>query len=173
MKKKLLLTCAGLAFAWHAGAQITPYTRTLNAAGGTTTTTGGNTFEWSVGEMALVNTWSKPNIIVTQGVLQPTDDNVGVGKLSPLVVDMRVYPNPAQTMVHLNYNLKQGILSYELQDIAGRTVRSKKQNITAGEKTEAIELGAVANGTYMLNVVFSPEDGIQQTTSFKIDKIQN
>lgn len=171
MKKKLLLTCAGLAFLWQAEAQIVPYTRTLNAAGGTKTA-GGNTYEWSVGEMALVNTWSKPNIIVTQGVLQPAPNDVGIRNIKPLTDAMRVYPNPAQTLVHLNYNLKQGVLTYELQDITGKTIRSKKQDITSGEQTEEIQLGAVANGTYMLNVVYSPEDGAPQTTSFKIDKIE-
>src|SRR5688572_12112715 len=45
-------------------------TRTVNSTGATTSA-GGLVLEWSVGEMVTVQTLTSPNVMLTQGLLQP------------------------------------------------------------------------------------------------------
>lgn len=172
MKRTLLITAFCLPLWWQADAQVASYTRTLNATGGSKAI-GGNIYEWSVGEMPLVNTASASNIIVTQGVLQPADDKTGITGIDNRLYGMQLYPNPASTLVNLSYDLfEAGLLSLEMQDVAGKSIYSKKLDVKPGKNIEQLPLQAVANGTYMLNVYFTAANGAQKSTSFKIEKIE-
>ncbi|NDC41178.1 MAG: T9SS C-terminal target domain-containing protein, partial [Chitinophagia bacterium] len=93
---------------------------TLNATGGSAFI-GGAEFEWSVGEMALVNTFTTSTIVVTQGVLQTgLRDATLVPDLSA-GAHLRVYPNPANNIVNVAYDATaSGSLTLRLSDLAGR-----------------------------------------------------
>lgn len=57
-------------------------TRTINTTG-STASAGGLVLEWSVGEMVAVQTLTSPNVVLTQGLLQP-----GVSSSAPLPVTL-------------------------------------------------------------------------------------
>src|SRR4051812_41395359 len=103
---------------------ITP--STINATGGHTNL-GGTEFEWSVGEMAMVSTFSASGIIVTQGLLQPAEAMVGVPTTSLTAKNLHVFPNPASDVVNLQYtSATNGILSCRLYDMTGKEISNQK-----------------------------------------------
>ena len=158
-------------FAYNARAQsIGP--STIDAAGGSAGLSG-NTYEWSVGDMAVITTYTSGSLVVTQGTLQPFNIPTGINKIT-LDQMLKAYPNPATNTVFLEYNLDNaGKLDYVLQDIAGKTVQQKTLSITPGSNKEAISMSALANAVYMLNVSYKPNEGVPQTISFKVIKSAN
>jgi|LauGreDrversion4_2_1035121.scaffolds.fasta_scaffold02041_2 gliding motility-associated-like protein len=61
---------------------VSPYI--LNSAGGSQTGSG-NSYEWSLGEMVLIDTWTTTGMILTNGLLQPL-------RILPLD-EFAIYPN--------------------------------------------------------------------------------
>ncbi|OJW83657.1 MAG: hypothetical protein BGO69_05005 [Bacteroidetes bacterium 46-16] len=170
MKKTLILasTVLALFITGQAAAQsIGP--STLDAAGGSTSLSG-NTYEWSVGDMAVISTYTSASLVVTQGTLQPFNIPTGVNVIT-LDKQLKVYPNPAVNTVLLEYNLDHaGKLDYVLQDITGKTILQRSLTVKIGESKEAINMAALASATYMLNVTYKPSEGPQQIMTFKIIK---
>ena len=165
----LLLSVAGLPDA--RGQSITP--SILNATGGTATLSGGNTVEWSIGEMTMVSTFSSPSVIVTQGVLQPKDGTgTGISSVA-LTHDLVVFPNPANSIVNLKYtSASAGILTYKLMDITGRMVLTNTAEIKQGVTTEQMNISNLAAATYMLEVIFKADGAQEEMATYKIDKLK-
>lgn len=167
-----LLTVALLiaGFSYDSSGQVTKYTQTVNAAGGSKNI-GTNNYEWSVGEMTLVNTATASNIIVTQGVLQPAQ-GTGYIQDNDLLRFVSVFPVPAKDIVYLEYQFRTaGKLEYYLQDITGKTILSTATDVTAEKAQKTISLQALANATYMLYINFTSADGNRSSSSYKLEKI--
>ena len=169
--KVMMLAACGLALHSTADAQITKYTQTVNAAGGTKDISGNN-YEWSVGEMTLVSTFSNPNIIVTQGVLQKYDGGVGISDLSKKLEGVNVYPNPTNSLVYIQYTLPEnGKLQYELTDLTGKSIIKHAMDAVKGTEKTSVNLAPYANGSYMLHLNFTASSGEVLTNTFKVDKL--
>jgi hypothetical protein len=144
----------------------------VNATGGGGTVSG-SYFDYSVGEMTLVSTFSGAGITVTQGLLQTNlFPNLGVPKptLSHLA---EVFPNPASDFVTLRYSSSlPGRLCYRLMDMGGRVVLEHRTDIYQGVTQEQICLTGIAAAPYLLAVSFSTPGGGSETASFKIDKLK-
>jgi hypothetical protein len=170
MKPNLILSCflgmlAGLPVV--SAQSITP--KVINATGGSGTI-GTNTFEWSVGEV-MVATLTGSSVIVTQGVLQP---NNGSAAITDQVLTSRldVFPNPTSSVVNIQFNApSSGRLSYRLMDVTGRMILENVANVKPGSTTQQIDIKALASANYMLNVFFKPEGAAEQTTTYKIQKL--
>lgn len=145
---------------------------TVNSAGNTALI-GGNQFDWSVGEMSLVSTFTTPGIIVTQGVLQPSEtDHTGV-PVAVLSKDLRVFPNPASSVVNLQYNTQSaGRLTYSMMDITGKTITKKTVSVNPGITTEQINISELACATYMLKVSLEGNNMAKDNISYKIEKLK-
>lgn len=169
MRKQLLVAIAVILAGSYTARGQSIQTRTVNVAGASTTVNN-QVHEWSVGEMALVNTATNASLTVTQGVLQPVDFPTEVPYIR-LDEQLDVYPNPASTTVYIKYNLlNKGSLSFVLTDIAGKKLLDRVVEPGALTGTEAIDMNAYADGNYMLNVIHT--GGRQpETVSFKIQKI--
>ena len=170
MKKMILLIGIAIAGAVHAGAQsVGP--STLNAAGGGGTIAG-NTFDWSVGELTMVSTFSTPGIEVTQGVLQPPESTVGIPKTTSVAKQIRVFPNPASTVVNIEYtSATDAALTYRLMDMTGKVISTQKVNVTSGITTAHVSMQEVACASYMLEVTV--DSGVKsESTSYQIQKIR-
>ena len=147
--RKLLLAPA--ACLWVAGAtaqSIGP--STINAAGGSATV-GGNTHEWSIGEMTIVSTNTAGSVTVTHGVLQPF-------KSSTLVNDpafaslLNVFPNPAQSILSIRHSdLGTGAIAYALTDATGKIVARRSEPL-AGPATHTLNIEPLAAGVYLLSI---------------------
>ncbi len=145
--------------------------RTLNAAGGTAVI-GGNEFEWSVGEMTLVSTFSGSSVIVTQGVLQPYDATSTQVTEQRLLKNLQVFPNPASTVVNLQYaSSDMGSLSYRLLDMTGKEITSAVIDVKQGTATGQFSVAGLACANYMLEVTVNTA-GTTERASYKIQKIK-
>jgi len=145
---------------------------TLNAAGGTTIISS-NEFDWSVGEMTMITTLSTPSVIVTQGVLQPAEITLGVATASSLKDQLHVFPNPATSLVNLQYSAaSEGVLTYHLMDVGGRVVASKAMTLKKGANLNQVDLSNLAAATYLLEVTVTGSDGATNNISYKIDKLK-
>jgi len=171
MKKMTFLLMICLFPVAFANAQSTG-PATLNASGGTTSIAG-NDFEWSIGEMTMVSTFSSSSITVTQGVLQPAAVSDGVKNVNSLEKSLHVFPNPASTYVELQYSSSSGgRLSYKLTDMLGRVARTGTAKVAGGTLELQVEVTELAAATYLLEVTVENENGAVEATSYKIDKIK-
>ena len=147
---------------------------TLNATGGSTYI-GGNEFEWSVGEMALVNTFTTSSVIVTQGILQTRfgPGAVDVPSTTNLGDYLQVFPNPATGSINVKYTSNnEGILGLRLMDMTGKLLTEQKAEVKQGTANQKLDISTLAVATYMLEVYMMPTEGKMETTTYKIQKLQ-
>jgi len=170
MKRAILLIplVSAVSFGLHAQT-MTP--GTLNATGGTNII-GANEFDWSIGEMTLVSTFTSSGVIVTQGVLQPSDATEGVPDNSALKDKLKVFPNPASTEVNIQYAaLTQGTLAYRLLDMNGKVLGKQTMQVTQGANAGQVDVKDLACATYLLEVTVNAGESTEHT-SYKIQKIK-
>lgn len=157
MKKQLLFYC-GLAVAGNSLAQsIGPVT--MNSTGASASHSSG-IYDWSIGEMALVNTFSTSGLIITQGVLQIEPGAVAIGEHHhSLFSNVHVFPNPSQDAIYVESTFAMaGKLMYSLVDIAGRTILKGESNVAPGNEKEKIDISALVPGSYFLQVFVKQEE---------------
>lgn len=171
LHKVLMATAVSVLCAQASKAQMSSYTQTLNATGGTAVVST-NIYEWSVGEMPTVETFVSANLTVTQGVLQTDPVSTGVNATTAIAGNLHVYPVPSSSVLHLQYDFdKSGTLSYELQDISGRKISGRSLTVSPGNQTEQLPMESLANGHYLLHVQYQPAGGEKASSAaFKIEK---
>lgn len=170
MKKSAFLLLGAIAGSFAASAQsIGP--STLNSAGGSATL-GGNTYEWSLGEMTVVSTYSGGSLVVTQGLLQPANLSNGIHEHSIAAGALQVYPNPAEDVLYLQPAFRQGDkLSFALLDMTGKTILREEKLLVTGTELQTIRLTGLAAGNYMLQVVLVTTSG-NQVAGYKVQKLR-
>ncbi len=143
----------------------------INSAGGTGIINN-FIFDYSFGELTLINTFSTPKLIVTQGLLQTKTDTVAIGIVKndylPTII---VFPNPTQQQICFESTYQAcGELSYELLDISGKQIVCKQLIIPIGKTKEIIDLNNLPGGMYLLKIMVKQgKDAFIQTS--KIQKI--
>lgn len=171
MRQKLLLTLSGMAlYCMPAQAQsIGP--SSINAAGGSGTISG-DTYEYSIGTLALQQTYSSASLIVTDGILQPNISGSSV-KHPPIAAgQLSVYPNPVVSTLFVQPGFsKSGTLQYVLVDAAGKTVYTQATALNLGTERQEINMSALAAGQYTLNVEWQ-QGGKKYINAYKIQKLQ-
>jgi len=168
MRKTTFFVLLGIILAMNARAQKDP--SVVNTAGGSLTYKT-VTYDWSVGEMAAIETFLTNSLIVTQGYLQPAI--VKVDHFDQSVTDQQkimVYPDYGKQSCFLETTFgKPGKLNYLLVDLNGRTLLKKETNLKEPTSKESISLSNFPNGYYLLRVIFTNKgETISQT--FKIQK---
>lgn len=164
----LCLLCFGLTIQ-VCQAQVT-HSATINAAGGSAQLSG-NTYEWSIGEMTLVNTAATANLVVTQGLLQPVLNTTNIKQPELTVDQLKVYPNPTKDIVFIKPNLKPNTsLIILVYDISGRAFLRSELVLKEGTEVQIIDLGTYAAGNYLLDIVTGAA-GTQSRNAFKIQKL--
>ncbi len=169
MKKRILLIPLALAALTGVQAQsIGP--STLNATGGSKVI-GSQEFEWSVGEMTMVSTFTGSSVIVTQGVLQPSADRTAVPNAPGLSSQLQVFPNPATSVVNFRYtSASEGTLNYRLIDMTGKVIISQSMNVKQGANEQQVDLTSLACATYFLEITMNTSGS--ETISYKVQKIK-
>jgi len=144
---------------------------TLNATGGTAII-GANEFDWSVGEMTMVSTFTASSIVVTQGVLQPAEmatTRITEGNQPAL---LSVFPNPSSSIVNINCtSTVPATLEYRLMDMTGKTLLTSTRVTKTGLSAEQLNISQFACATYALAVTVTTEQGTK-TTTYKIEKLK-
>jgi hypothetical protein len=67
--------------------------------------------------------------------------------------EITIIPNPSNGIFSLNTNWIQGASSIDIIDITGNLVQSQTINTTKGQKSVALNLQDVADGSYLVRVV--------------------
>ncbi len=146
----------------------------INTNGGSTVIAG-NTYEWSIGEMVLVNTVSAGSVIVTQGLLQPNKPSSGSAiNESQFIFDhVSVYPNPTENLFYLSTDFhNNGKILSTLYDLNGKIIMDN-ETLSKGQQLKIpFNISNLSAGNYMLIVSFVPENGQGKFSkaAYKIEK---
>lgn len=173
-KVRLVFLSVGIFFSLGSFAQsVSP--ATLNATGGTYFFTYYRV-EWSFGESMAIETMSSPNVIVTNGILQP-------GTHIPAAInndgfwdrdEIKVLPNPTQNILEIDFFSKQkGKVIMNLFDESGRFMGTRQFDYFGTGRIEKWDLSGYGSGMYFLNIQLEPiGNSVAKKGSFKVQKIK-
>jgi Secretion system C-terminal sorting domain len=116
-------------------------------------TIGGQVIDWTLGDMAAIETIENTNLIVTQGFLQPVSGKVLTEepRLDKGIVEL--FPNPTQDWVNLKATFADPVvLRYSVMDISGKLLLEKNLDGVQQVHSDAIDLSGFAAGTYLFRV---------------------
>jgi hypothetical protein len=153
---------------------ITP--SVINVSGGNSKK-GYYQFEWSVGEMSLINEMeSRPNkLVVTNGFLQSYLLNPGTNNTDHQfgVDEIRVFPNPASSYVEINFfTRQQGKLRIGFYDGLGQKISSLELHTYGIDLIQRIPVNHLPVGTYVLRIELDADMGyVSKKGMYKIIKI--
>jgi Secretion system C-terminal sorting domain len=148
----------------------------LNVAGGNSQN-GYYQFEWSVGEMSLINQMeSRPNLFVlTNGFLQPYILNPGVS--NPYnqfgANEIKVFPTPASSYIEVDlFTRQQGKLKMSLYDAIGQRLYSTELHTFGVDLIQKIPINSYNAGTYLLHIDLDADPNFfSKKGAYKIIKI--
>lgn len=131
-------------------------------------------FDWSVGEMALVESMTSSNssAIITNGFLQPlTPAENSVQKFSS--EEIRILPNPTYNKIEINFlTVQQGDVYIQISDAGGKIVSSRKTVSYGIGSIEKFNLAPFSAGTYFIRIDLDPDPGsVRKTGTYKILKL--
>ncbi|HEV8286991.1 MAG TPA: T9SS type A sorting domain-containing protein [Chitinophagaceae bacterium] len=152
----------------------------INASGGSSQN-GYYQFEWSIGEMSLVNEMgsslnSLNRLVVTNGFLQPyllhETVNNPYGILGP--DEIKVFPTPASSYVEINlFTRQQGQLKITFLDGIGQKVYSVEFHTYGVDLIHRIPISRLSAGAYVLHLELNADAGfVSKRGSFKIIKTE-
>lgn len=153
---------------------ITP--AVLNVAGGNSQK-GYYQFEWSVGEMSLVNQMeSRPNLFVlTNGFLQPYILNPVVNNSNNQfgADEIKVFPTPASSYIEIDlFTRQQGRLKITLYDAVGQRMYSTQLQSFGVDLIQKIPVNGFNVGTYLLHLELEADPNfVSKNGVYKIIKI--
>lgn len=136
----------------------------MNSAGGTyDNPTSYHRFEWSFGELLLVDAFAPPDssVLVTQGVLQPCTDDF---KSSPHTLifeknEYRLFPNPTPGKFELNFFVNTtGRMKLQLIDASGRILETRNYDYNGCCRIELFDLTKYPNGLYYVVADLKPTE---------------
>lgn len=157
----------------------------LNAAGGSYDNRDSYyRFEWSFGELVLIQTFSSgdSSVHITQGLLQPCTDKITASPLITLFEnsDYKLFPNPTTGKFELDFFVRtNGQMSLQLVDVIGRVLENRTYQYNGCCRIELFDLTRYANGVYYVMAELKPDrlrgDGLQviRRSGFKIVKLSN
>jgi len=170
----------------HARAQsIAP--DVFNASGGSYDNTSSYyRFEWSLGELTLIDMLAPADssIMLTQGVLQPCTDKIGLSFLSTIFADgeYRLFPNPTAGKFEVDFFIREtGVMELQLTDSYGKVLERRKYIYSGCCGIEYFDLSRYPAGTYYVIAHLSPDpsrtrnDGVKvlRHSGLRVIKIDN
>ena len=149
----------------------------INSSGGSSHQ-GYYQFEWSVGELALINQMTDvgKTLLVTNGFIQPYILYPGRNNSSRDfdADEIRIFPNPATEYVEINFFTKQkGKITVHFYDASGKRVFTRELTSNGVDLVERIPVTKLPQGIYVLNIVLYPTEGsVSKQSAYKIIKAQ-
>ena len=135
------------------------------------------TIDWSVGELALVESMQSNAqvVIVTNGFLQPNlsgnPDNNTRRRFSS--EEIRIMPNPTHGKIEVNFSVQQkGTLHMYVYDANGKLLIKDRLLSNGIMMSKFVDLTSLSPGTYLLRVELDASRGSVLTEgSYKIIKL--
>ena len=113
----------------------------------------GVAYDYAIGQLTSAGTYTSASLIVLPGVLQPEFTPTGVARHSLTPTEVRVYPNPVLTTLHVQPRFTgAGTISYKLHDAAGRLVLQSSARLATGSELQNIQMTALPAAQYTLQV---------------------
>jgi Secretion system C-terminal sorting domain len=134
----------------------------VNIAGGSVKI-GYYDFDWNVGELCLVETFTGGTTTLTQGFLQPCTQKVTIQPLLLLFTtnEYRVFPNPTSGQFELDFMLcTTGVMKLQLLDEAGKMISNKEFRYEGCGHIEKFDLRNLPAGVYTIHATLTPDQEI-------------
>jgi hypothetical protein len=174
-RASFLLICVLLTGLGQVRAQmLTP--QVTAAAGDFFTNVNANaSLSFTVGEMAMVQTFENTNagVFLTQGFQQPLMQLVGIED-EDYAFEFVVFPNPASDRLNFRYNLQfPGEVKMHWTDMRGVAVlQDYQERYTGGQVEDAFDLSGISQGMYFLQVSYDVAGkNIHHKSIYKINVI--
>jgi hypothetical protein len=155
------------------GQTITP--DVINSTGGSHSK-GYYVIDWSVGELALVNTMQGSIYIVSNGFLQPFTHDPAINNTNQFFGgdEIRILPNPTRNVLEVDFRTKhQGRVSMLLFDATGHNLYTREFISYGYGYIQKIDMTAYNHGTYFLQINLNPITGYtRKTGTYKIVKLR-
>ncbi len=135
----------------------------LNSAGGTyDNALSYYRYEWSFGELMLVQAFAPPDssVLVTQGVLQPCTDEIGPTPLTLIFDegDYRLFPNPTSGKFEVDFFVRTpGQMSLQLINSIGQVLWTKSYHYDGCCRIELFDISHYPNGVYFVVADLKPD----------------
>ena len=171
----LLAVCLSTAFCNAQVPSVVPYNGVvpaiLNTAGGTyDNALSYHRYEWSFGELVLIQAFAPPDssVLVTQGVLQPCTDKIGISPYTVLFEsgDYKLFPNPTSGRFEVNFFVKTpGQMSLQLINALGQILEKRSFHYDGCCRIEMFDLTGRPAGVYFVVADLKPDtlraDGLE------------
>lgn len=168
MKKLLLVVAVSSCFVSFSQS-LSP--EVIASAGGYATA-GGVSLSYTVGEMAMVETFTSSNTILTQGFHQPEQNITRILEADRTDFgSFAVYPNPATTEVFFGYEFPQeGRVEVTLYNNLGQVVQNvfTDNEYSSGKTINSFNCSLLASGNYMMQASFASNKGKKQAITKKL-----
>ena len=126
----------------------------------------GFTNSYTIGEMAMVSTFSTGSFVLTQGFQQPNDGATGLAPVNENTEPFEAYPNPSNGQVFLAYDLTGNAeVTVEVYDLPGRLVLTEKSNRASGHQVHAVNLSSQSEGVYFIRLTIKTDGAVSTKTS--------
>ena len=158
----------------HLSAKSQLVSSSVTNSAGNSFTNGVYSFDWSVGEAAIVEPMQASNglIVLTNGLLQPNIPKT-IPVLSFTDSEIKISPNPTYNYIDIKLTtFHKGDLIINVYDAGGKLLYSTKKMYGGIPDSEKIDLSTNVAGTYLLKIFLDPKPGsLPKTGSYKIIKI--
>lgn len=174
MRLLKILTSAGIflcGFTASYSQSVSPFI--TNVSGGSYHAAGSYTqYEWSVGELAAIETYRSNNIIITHGVLEPCTDKGSFPTTSLRFRnnEIRLFPNYTTGKFELDISVPlSGQLDLVLVNTTGQTIAKRSLHNECCGHIEYFDIGNLPSGIYLLTATLKA-DGTTLHGTIKVVK---
>ena len=135
----------------------------INIAGGSyDNPTSYHRYEWSFGELLLVQAFAPPDssVLVTHGVLQPCTDQIGYSAFTLLFEegDYKLFPNPTSGKFEIDFFVRTpGQMSLQLINSIGQILMTKSYHYDGCCRIELFDISRYPNGVYFVIADLKPD----------------
>jgi len=162
MKKNLFIFILLLHATFINGQTLSP---SVLSASGAFYSAGGYLLSQTVGELAMVQTFTSGNSILTQGFQQPEPILTGINENELPESGVQIYPNPASDFIYLVFtNNNADDFQIKFFNAVGQLVNSSRQK---KHNQVILDVRKVSSGLYFLQIESST---IKQTLKLNISR---
>ena len=160
--KQLLFLLTTIVYALASQAQGQVLSPTVLASAGSYVIAGGNSFSYTVGEMAAIQTYTAGTVTLTQGFQQPNDILIGILDIEKDANgSFSIYPVPATDRMWFGYEYdERGHIDVAMYDVTGRKLDfAWSEKYESGKVVHSLDCSAYAAGHYLLTAKFTTPGG--------------
>lgn len=135
----------------------------MNSAGGSyDNALSYNRYEWSFGEMVLIQAFAPPDssVLVTQGVLQPCTEKIGPYPMTLIFDegDYKLFPNPTTGAFEVDFFVKTpGTMSLQLINSVGQVLQTRSYHYDGCCAIELFDITKYPAGIYFVVADLKPD----------------